>query len=146
MITLRPVTPSDAHLFRGTEYDSATEEEIRTLIAESQYRLHNGKYFEFLIAFNDGEPVGFMNLYAHSAHIISCGPEIFLSHRRKGLAFAAEQKALDFARSLGYTVAVANVREDNLASRALHEKLGFELERTYIGRNNTPMLLYIRAL
>ena len=37
--------------------------------------------------------------------------------------------ALSIAKSKGYTIAVGGVDEDNSASRGLHEKLGFELER-----------------
>ena len=44
-------------------------------------------------------------------------------------AFEAETRMLEFAKSIGYTVAVAGVREENIANRALHEKLGFELDQ-----------------
>ena len=39
-------------------------------------KIHNGQYFEFLVVYDNDTIVGFMNLYAHSKHIISCGPTI----------------------------------------------------------------------
>ncbi len=58
----------------------------------------------------------------------------------------AESQALDHAAAQGYTVAVASVREDNLPSICLHEKLGFELDSPYTGRGGKTMRLYIKAL
>ena len=62
------------------------------------------------------------------------------------LSNEAQTQALAYAAAQGYTVAVAYVREDNLPSIRLHEKLGFELDAPYTGRNQKRMRLYIKAL
>ena len=146
MISLRAITHDDACSLKDTDYGRMTDQDTFEMINESLNKLHNGRYFEFFVVEDDGRIVGFMNLYAHSKHIISCGPEIKPDFRRKGYAFEAESRILDFAKNNGYTVAVAGVREENVASRALHEKLGFELDRVYTNKNNAKICLYIRAL
>lgn len=146
MITLRPITMADMDLLDALSLAAMTDAEKRKMIAESEARRSRGKYWEMLLAFDGEHPVGYVSLFAHAPHIISCGPEIIPACRRQGFAYAAESMALDYAAAQGYTVAVAYVREDNLPSIRLHEKLGFELDSPYTGRNGKPMRLYIKAL
>jgi len=146
MITLRPVTMEDISLLDALSFAGMHDEEKRKMIAESEARQSGGQYWEMLLAFNGDRPVGYVSLFAHAPHIISCGPEIIPACRRMGYAYAAETQALAYAAAQGYTVAVAYVREDNLPSIRLHEKLGFELDAPYTGRNQKRMRLYIKAL
>ena len=146
MLHLKPITYDNICDFDGTEYENMPPEERRRMIAESMNRMHNGAYFEFLVVYREDTVVGFMNLYAHSAHIISCGPTIKEAFRGRGFGYLAESMALDYAKEKGYTVAVGGVDDTNAASIALHEKLGFEQDRTYENKKGRTIRLYIKAL
>jgi len=146
MLYLKPITYENMEDFDGTDYGIMSAEERRGLIDESIKRIHNGAYFEFLAVYEENTVVGFMNLFAHAPHIISCGPEIKKGFRKKGFGFAAETMALEYAKKKGYTIAVGGVDEDNAASIALHEKLGFEMDRTYLNKQGKTIRLYIKAL
>lgn len=145
-LTLRPIQHGEAALLSDTEYESMDEAEKEQMISESQAHNHGGRYFEFLVVEAAGECVGFMNLYAHSETVISCGPEIKRHSRKKGYGCRGEQAALAYAKSIGYTEAVAQVRVENTASRALHEKLGFSLQRIYVNKKGREMCEYKKEL
>ena len=142
MLTVKPIEEEDV----ASLDDTASTEERLEMIHASMRKQCKGKYFENFKVIADGEIVGFMILFAHTEHIISCGPEIKPLHRRKGYAYAAEKMVLEIAKSKGYTIAVGDVLADNTASRALHEKLGFELERIYTKADGRQRCLYIKAL
>ena len=146
MLTLKPITHDNINDFDGTSYEAMSAAERKTLISESIGQLHNDRYFEFLVVYDNDHIVGFMNLFAHSEHIISCGPAIKTAFQKQGFGFAAESMALNYAKSKGFTIAVGGVDEHNAASIALHEKLGFEMERTYTGTHGRTIRLYIKAL
>lgn len=146
MIQLRPITQADIGALGGTSYADAPIEEQRRMITESESQLHEGRYFELFCVIWEGDIVGFISLFAHADHIISCGPEIKPPYRQQGLAYEAEQRILNMAKQRGYTIAVAKVNECNVASRALHEKLGFELDSTVQSRHGHTSLLYLKAL
>ena len=146
MIYLKPITHNNINDFAGTLYDAMLFEEKQNMINESINKIHNNSYFEFLVVYENDNIIGFMNLYAHSKHIFSCGPAIKEQFQNKGFGFFAETKALKYAKDRGYTIAVASVDENNKSSIALHEKLGFELDRNYFNRQGRNMRLYIKAL
>ncbi|MBQ4042931.1 MAG: GNAT family N-acetyltransferase [Clostridia bacterium] len=146
MMELKPITYANIQDFDGTEYEAMSREDREKLIEESLNRTHKGAYFEFLAVYEGDAVVGFMNLFAHSAHIISCGPEIKRCCQKKGVGFLAESMALEYAKKKGYTVAVGDVAENNAASIALHEKLGFELDRKYQNKQGRTVRIYIKAL
>lgn len=143
---LKPIDTNDVNSFDETEYNNMSAEERLQMISESKQKIHNGKYFEIFKVLVDDVIVGFMNLYAHSEHIISCGPEIKKQYRRSGYAYEAEKEILSSVKSKGYTIAVGEVMEENSASRALHEKLGFEIYKIYTKNNGKCSYLYIKAL
>jgi len=116
------------------------------MISGSLSKTYNGRYYEFFLVLDGETVVGVMNVSAHSDHIISCGPEIKPEFRQKGYAFEAESMVLDMAKSKGFTIAVGGVQETNAASRALHEKLGFEHDRTYTNKRGYNICLYIKSL
>jgi len=146
MITLKPITLEQINALENSSYAAMSDNEKSQMIAESNALLHNGNYFELLVVYSDNNSIGFMNLYAHSTHIISCGPEIKPEFQRKGYAYTAEKAALDYAKGKGFRIAVGYVNENNIASQKLHEKLGFELDNTYVNKKNVTTKLYIKAL
>lgn len=145
-ISVRPIQRHEKALLEDTSYSTMSNEEKNDMISESLQKKHNGRYFEFLVVEDAGNCVGFMSLYAHSQSTISCGPEIKVQYRCKGYAYHGEQKAFEYAKKLGYTAAVAQVRMTNQASRALHEKLGFELERVYINKKGNEVCEYRKEI
>lgn len=146
MIYLKPITQDNINDFLGTSYDAMSFEQKQNMIDESINKIHNGFYFEFLVVYENDVVIGFMNLYAHSKHIISCGPTIKEEYKNKGFGFSAETMALKYAKGKGYTIAVGDVDEGNAASIALHEKLGFEMDRKYVNKQGRTIRLYIKAL
>ena len=146
MICLKPITYDNITDFDGTDYASMSYEERKQLIEESIQKTHNGAYFEFLVVYYGDTVVGFMNLFAHSPHIISCGPAIKEDFRKKGFGFLAETLALEYAKNMGFTIAVGGVHDHNTASIALHEKLGFEMDRKYVNTQGRTIRIYIKAL
>ncbi len=146
MIHLKPITLDNIGDLKGTSYDCMSFEQKQNMIEESINKIHNEQYFEFLTVYEDDAVIGFMNLFAHSKHIISCGPEIKAEFQKKGFGFSAETMALEYAKNKGYTIAVGGVDENNTASIALHEKLGFELDRKYLNRQGRTIRVYIKAL
>jgi L-amino acid N-acyltransferase YncA len=54
---------------------------------------------------------------------------------------------LTYAKEKGYKIIQQQVRTDNLPSRKLHEKLGFETdEYVYANRKGHDIVLYLKAL
>ena len=146
LIKLQAIKYQDRELLRDTSLEAMANDEWEKMISESTARSHNRQYFEMFIVTEGDTVVGYVSLYAHSPHIISCGPEIKPQYRRQGYAYQAESLALKMSKSLGYTVAVAYVRESNSASIRLHEKLGFEQDSAFVNDKNNEMRLYIMAL
>lgn len=146
MLILKPIEKEDIASLDDTNYSGMSVEARLQMVCKSMQKSYNGKYFEFFKVLVDNVIVGFMNLYAHSDHIISCGPEIKVPYQQLGYAYEAEKMILSMAKAKGYTVAVGGVMEDNTASRALHEKLGFEMDRIYTNRHGRRICLYIKAL
>ncbi len=146
MIQLKPISLHNIDDFNGTSYDKMSFHEKKSMILESINKIHNNQYFEFLVVYKDDTVIGFMNLFAHSQHIISCGPAIKENFQGKGFGFEAERLALKHAKEKGFTIAVGGVDENNMASIKLHEKLGFELDRKYSNNQGRTIRLYIKAL
>ncbi len=145
-ITVRPIQQGEIDLLSDTSYETMSEAEKEQMLSESLDRNYKGRYFELLVVEDSGNCVGFMSLYAHSETMISCGPEIKRHSRQKGYGYRGEQLALAYAKSMGYTEAIAQVRVDNTASRALHEKLGFTLEKIYVNQKGREVCEYKREL
>lgn len=146
MLKLQEIKKQDRDTLKGTTYESMANDEWEKLIFESSSHLHDNRYFELFKVIDGNTVIGFMNLYAHSLHIISCGPEIKPQYRKQGYAYQAESLALEASKALGYTIAVAYIKETNIASIRLHEKLGFEQDITFVNAHKKEMRLYIKAL
>lgn len=66
--------------------------------------------------------------------------------QKEGSRVFGRSCALEYAKGKGYTVAVGDVRDDNTASIALHEKLGFEMDRKYVNKQGRAVRVHIKAL
>ena len=146
MLCLTPISSGNISDLEDTSYAEMSDDDKRRMVRESCDKQHNGAYFELFSVSDDGQIVGFMNLYARSARIISIGPEIKKRFQKQGYGYCAETLALEHARKMGYSIAVANVREDNAASIALHEKLGFAVDAHCLSEHGKPIRVYIKAL
>lgn len=146
MIHIKPIVKDNACDFIDTTYQEMSSDDKRRMIEESLRKEHEGTYFEILAVLDDKEIVGFMSLYAHSDHVISIAPEIKTGFRRKNYGTLGELQALQYAKDAGYTMAIASVREDNPASIALHEKLGFEAGAHCLSKRGHPIRIYVKAL
>ena len=146
MITLHPIEYHTADLLQGTSYGSMSPETMNTMIAESLAKCHNGQYFELLAVMDKKTCVGVVSLYETAPGEISCGPEIKPQYRRQGYGYLAVRTALERANLLGYTKAVAQIRQDNVASIALHTKLGFSLCRSFTNQRGHPVSEFVKIL
>ena len=144
MISIRPICSNDTSLFQGTSYGEMPGEAIEKMLAESLAQNHDGRYFEVCAVMDDEVCVGFVSLYETAPGEISCGPEIKPQYRQQGYGYAAVKQALARAELLGYTKAIAQIRRDNAASIALHQRLGFTLCRSYVNKKGHPVLEFRR--
>lgn len=146
MIYLRPVGCDDKDLFQDTSYAAMSPETMEIMLAESLAKSHNGKYFELFAVLDGNICVGIISLFETAPGEISCGPEIKPQYRRQGYAYAAVIAALNYAKKMGRTKAVAQIRQDNAASIALHKKLGFTLCHSFTNKKGRPVLEFERPL
>ena len=107
---------------------------------------YNGRYFEMLAVEADGSIVGYVSLFDQGNRTASEGVEIYLPYRRKGFAFSALKQLGDHAKHLGYDTMTAQIRQDNIASIALHEKLGFAITGSFTNKRGNPVYSLSLAL
>ena len=143
---LRPVTLKDTDVLNAVLCKTAEASENRKAIEESVNRLHGGRYYEMFLVFQKKAPIGVMTVYGHTDCIVNINAEITESERHKGYGFEAMIAMCSLMYEKGYTIAIADIDADNIASVKLHEKLGFERERTYLGSGGKKFYLYIRTL
>ena len=134
MIVLRPVAKNDREIFVESSYGIYPEEALRHMLEDSIAGEHEGRYYRLLAVLQEDNCVGFISLYGQEDNTISMGPEIKPQFRRRGVAFAAMGQAMTFVKQMGFTKAVAQVRTDNIASIALHKKLGFQMCKEYVNK------------
>lgn len=73
----------------------------------------------------DGRHAGGVAVHSVSGDAFSYGVAVAPDMRRKGAAAGGLELLFGLMRARGFARAVVRVREDNAASLALHEKLGF---------------------
>ena len=146
MIFLHPITLNDADLFCDTSYSSMLPDTMGKMLTESLAKSHGGKYFELFTVMDETVCVGFVSLYETAPGEISCGPEVKPQYRQQGYGYFAVRTALERATLMGYTKAVAQIRQDNAASIALHKKLGFTQCRSSLNRNGHSVFEFQKTL
>ena len=147
MVTLRQFSALDAGVVREQMMPDAPMEEVLQTIQAWGSNAYQGKYFEMLALTVDDTIVGSVSLYAHTNRIASVGVEVFPGERGRGYATEGMRRIIETAKMRGYQVIQDQVRADNGASIALHEKLGFETDG-YIYRNakDRKVLIYLLCL
>ena len=147
MVILRNFIKEDALNLQKSRYPDLSIEQIEILICEWNQKQVNDKYFEMFAILFDGNIVGNISLYQHSAEVISIGPEIFESYRRKGFAKEAMIYACDIAKEKGYKIVSQQIRINNIASVALHSSLDFETDGLiYTNAKGNQVLTYSKHL
>ena len=145
MITLYPMGADDAALLEDSPYSAMTLETMQQMLSASAAKTHNGNYFQLLAVMDGSVCVGFIN-FCGQGEEISCAPDIKPQFRKRGFGTAAVSLALEYAKTLGYTKAAAQVRQDNTASIALHRKLGFSLVSEFVNRKGQPVYAFEKAI
>lgn len=144
---LRNFTEKDITTLQSRRYKNHSYTELQSILSEWSKKEIDNRYFEMFAIVHNEEIVGMISLYEHSEHIISCGPEIFEEYRGQGLGFQAMKLALDVAKNKGYEIASAQIKKDNVASIALHKKLGFESDfYPYTNKKGNEVFVFIKAL
>ena len=147
MILLRNFTESDAIEFHQKQSANISLDEVKKLIVKWQEKEFAGKYFEMFAVVKGTEIVGMISLYQHSPSVISCGPEIFESYREQRIATEAMMLAMKISKNKGYKLMSQQIRVNNTASIALHNKLGFETDGyIYKNKHGNDVQIYIKLL
>lgn len=123
-----------------------TEEQALGLIVEWNTGRYSGRAFRMLGIWANAELVGTVSLFEDTQDRVSFGIEIVPGFRRKGYAVSATKLAMAEARSLGYHTMISQVRRDNAASIALHEKLGFVMKEATVNSRGREVYLYQTVL
>lgn len=131
MLILRPYTQDDWSVLALHQYPTMLEPEIKNLISEFNSGSYHGQHFQMLAVEHDDTLVGYVSLLEQTPGIASEGVEIYPPYRRRGFAFAALQKL--FSQTTYHTI-TAQIRADNSASLALHNKLGFHVVDEFVNR------------
>ena len=147
MVSLRPFTDDDAAVIREKWMPSASMEEISEMIRTWESKSFQGRYFEMLALTANDTAVGAVSLYGHTSTIASVGVEVFPDERSKGYASEGMRIMLEKAGRYGYRIIQDQVRADNAASIALHEKNGFETDGyLYQNAKGRKVLIYLLCL
>lgn len=146
MIGLRPFSEADLQSISQYQYPTLPKADIKALIAQWNKRQYDGKFFEMLAVVWDGNVVGYTSLLAQEYGCVSEGIEIYVPFRRQGYALAALKELMEYASSLGYRTVTAQIRQDNAASLALHEKLGFQIVDRFINKRGKAVFSLSRPL
>ena len=145
-IKLVPISAKDIKALDETEYKNLSEEKRKQLVSYSEKGEHGGEFFRFYLVKIKTETVGVINVCGHGSKVISVAPEIIERYRNKGYAAKSLALAYSLAKEQGFEEATAKIREENFASRRLHEKAGFEFKEKVSGKNGNVFMIYTRKL
>lgn len=137
MITLRPYTPDDWAVLVHHQYPAMSEADAKKLISDFNTGTYDGRRFQMLAIASGGVLVGYVSLLEQEKGVASEGVEVYPPYRRRGYAFAAICQLL--TQTQAYHTVTAQIRKDNTASLALHEKLGFRITGEFINRRGNPV-------
>ena len=145
-LRLFPISIDDIEILDLTEYNNLSMESRKLLVADSEKGLCKSEFFRFYLIKNKNETVGVINMYGHGTDTISVAPEIFEKFRNKGFAIESLNIAYEIAKGLGFNKVIAGIREENVASQKLHEKLGFLFIEDFTSKNGKKMKRYFKNL
>lgn len=111
-----------------------------------EYQKLSGPFFELLAIVEHGEVVGTVSLYEKEPDMVSFGIEVVPAFQRRGYAAQAGMLMFAHARTLRYDIIFSEVRQDNIASIALHRKLGFSLTEATINAKGKRVFHYQKIL
>lgn len=147
MVLLRHFEESDAEVLQTYKLSGKGKDNIISMIHDWNMLSYKGHYFEMFAIQNDATVVGSISIYERSKRIASFGIEIFVPYRRMGHAYEAMRLMIEFATKKGFKIILQQVRNDNLASICLHEKLGFETDNyVYENQKGHKVLIYLMPL
>ncbi len=146
MIVLRNFDKADAEMIQ--KYGCMTSiDEVETMIEQWNTKEFNGSYFEMFAIVDGDSVVGCISLWGKSKKIASIGPEVYEPYRKRGYGKAALEACMDIAMKKGYKIIVQQIRENNVASIALHKSLGFETDGyLFRNRHNNAVYIYMKTL
>lgn len=131
---IRAFTPEDAAELRQ-RMPELSASEAETMIRDWNTGEYGGKTFLIYAVTVSGAVAGSVSVYRIAEDTASLGIEIYPEFRRNGYAETAMRFAERQAAALGCTKLRDEVRSDNIASIALHRKLGFiKDENGYLNR------------
>ena len=143
-LTLDTLTEADLPII--ARYQNTTAEALAPMLAAARARRHEGRYYEPLAVWCEGNLVGVVSLFEQSDGTVCDGVDVFPPYRRRGYAFHALTLLTDVARAREFHVQTAQIRTDNEASMALHRKLGFVPGNIWINRNGREVRTWRKEL
>ena len=141
---LAPLREDDLPIIAS--YQNTTAACLAPMLAASRAKCHEGRYYEAFGIRADGELVGMASLFGQADGTVCNGVDVFPAFRRRGYAYQALTRLMDVARERGFTVQTAQIRTDNVASIALHGKLGFMPGETWINRRGHEVRTWRKEL
>ncbi len=146
-VFLRRFHPEDAEPVQRLMYPDMTVNEAERLIAEWEKPEFEGRYFEMLAVICGERIAGSASVTGRGKATASLGIELFEDERGKGIASKAMPLLMRLAAEKGYSVILDQVRKDNAASIALHERLGFESDGyVYVNKRGREVLIFVKPI
>ena len=134
-IVLRSLEASDLHFLHhiennlenwiyGSENRYFTKDELLCYIANARVSIRIAKQYRFVI--DNGQPIGFIDLFDYSDDCAYIGIIIDVNYRRKNYASDALELLISYSfESLQLSFLKCIVKKDNFASNCLFVKNGF---------------------
>lgn len=143
-LTIEPLAEGDLPIL--AYYEGSTVEALMPMLQASLSQRHEGRYYERFAVRANGCMVGEVSLFEHEDGTVCDGVAIFPTFRRCGFAAQALTLLSDVARGHGFTVQTAQVRTNNVASIALHTRLGFTPGTPWINRKGNEVYTFRKSL
>lgn len=143
-ILLHPLTADDLSII--AYYQSCTEDSLMPMLAASQAKIHEKRYYEQFAIRMDGCMVGMVSLFAQEDGTVCDGVDIFPPFRRCGFAREGLLQLMEIAKARGFSVQTAQVRTNNTASIGLHRGLGFVPGEPWINRKGNEVRTWRKEL
>ena len=143
-VTITPLAQEDLPII--AYYQGTVAADLLPMLAASQEKMHEGRYYEQFTIRADGCMVGLVSLFEQEDGTVCDGVEVFPPFRRCGYAHQGLTLLMDIARARGFSVQTAQVRTNNAASIALHSGLGFVPGEAWINRKGNEVCTWRKEL